>query len=371
MAQSFDNRWRTRFSRQIALDRIGEPGQRRLAESHALLVGCGALGCVLAETLVRAGVGALTIIDRDIVDETNLHRQTLFDARDARDATPKAEAARRRLRAIAPTARVEPRADDFTPAFARSLRRDGWRFGVILDATDNFETRYLVNDFAVATGAPLVYAGVIQTHGVMLSVLPRPQRDGDAPSDYAGFETPCLRCVFPDPPAPGAVPTCETAGVLPSAVSVIAGLQATEALKMLLARFADVSRSLLSVDVWTGAVRRIEARADDACPCCGSRRFDFLDAARTSSSATLCGRSSVQIAPPESASIDIPALARRLSHLGEFRATTHALHGALRDERTSAGEPVRITVFPDGRTIVAGVADVSRARAIHARFVGG
>jgi len=373
---------RARFSRQLALTQIGEAGQQRLGAANALLIGCGALGCALAETLARAGVGALTILDRDIVDESNLHRQTLFSTSDARDALPKAVAAQRRLRDIAPGTQVEALVTDLTPDRARAIAKTRFAFDVILDATDNFETRYLLNDLAVASSAPLVYAGVVQTHGVVMPILPTTPRprpptaqlhDQAAPAQDA-TNTPCLRCIFPDAPPPGSTPTCETAGVLPSAVQVIAGLQATEAFRIVLQDPSMHAPALTSVDVWTGAFTRIRVERDPACPCCCDRRFVYLDAHATQRVTTLCGRNSVQITPSNCASdarsIDLRKLADRLAPLGAFRVNEYALRGALLNETGDQNTPVEITVFADGRTIVSGVADPTRARAIHARCIG-
>ncbi len=362
---------RARFSRQTALAQIGEEGQRRLLGARALLVGVGALGCAAAEALVRAGVGALTLVDRDVVDETNLHRQGLFTEEDAKARLPKVEAAARRLGAISALVRVEPVAADVDPPFAKLLAQSAERFDVILDATDNFETRYLLNDLAVATSTPLAYAGVVGTQGVVTTILPAAPSGRDVP--WGGRRTPCLRCLFPTPPPPGSTPTCQTAGVLPTAPPLIAMLQATEALKVLLGAFDAIEPRLLSVDVWTGQLRSLDTSSarDSACPCCGQRRFEHLERAGAGGAAALCGRGSVQIHPAKRGGVSLEALAESWRSVARVRRSELALQAELPSEQAEQGGPVRLTVFADGRAVVHGVSDEKRARAIYARWVSG
>jgi adenylyltransferase/sulfurtransferase len=351
-----------RYHRQTILPEVGDSGRSRLASAHAVVVGCGALGCVSADLLARAGVGRLTIIDRDVVELTNLQRQTLFDEADARAGLPKAEAARRRLASVNASIGVRAVVADVSWRSIAALLDggggDGPTPGVILDGTDNFEARYLLNDYAVSRGVPFVYAGAVATEGLTMTILPG--------------RTPCLRCVFEEPPAPGGAAvarTCELAGVFAPASSAIAALQAGEALKVLMGRADAVAPGLLSIDAWRGAVRRVGAatgpRGD--CPCCARREFPFLDGARGDTRAALCGRTAVQIAPERAPAspLDLPALARRLAPHGVFEATPFLVRGELDADEGA----VPLTVFPDARAII-GTTSEPRARAIYARFVG-
>ncbi len=360
-----------RYSRQVRLPQIGEPGQRALAEGRVLLIGCGALGTSIADTLTRAGVGRLTIVDRDVVERSNLQRQSLFDERDAAQGIPKAHAAARRLREVNSSIEIEPIADDFSSANIRSalaLEPD-----LLIDATDNFETRYLLNDVAVSAGIPLIYGGVIGVTGLQMTILPR-AATGDPAPPWSGHESPCLRCVFPEPPPPGASPTCDTAGVLASAVNTVAAMQSAEAIKVLVGDFASVSRNLTSIDLWRSEFRSVDVSAvgaDGSCECCQRRQFPFMTGDRSSQSMALCGRASVQISPAvETGVIDLEGLAMRLSSFGEFQQNPFMLRGALRDEVGDEGGPIELSIFPNGRTIVSGTTRIERARALYARYVG-
>ena len=356
----------SRYQRQMILPGFGEKGQRRLAAAHAVIVGVGALGCVTGDLLARAGVGTITLIDRDIVEKTNLQRQTLFTEADADAATPKAEAARARLAAVNSSIAIHARVADLTAASAMRLLDDAASPPtVLLDGTDNFETRYLLNDLAISRGLPLVYAGVVGTAAMAMTILPEA-------ADIACAPGPCLRCVFPEPPPPGSAPTCDTAGVLGPVATTIAAYQATEAIKILLGRFDLVLRSLLSFDPWHGRRTRLDladARRAE-CPCCGRRSFDFLDAAPSAPAVSLCGRGAVQVSPPAPTTLDLAALADRLAPLGSFRKTDFLVIGELASERGDGGEPVGLAVFADGRAQIRGVASPERARALYARFVG-
>ncbi len=380
----------------MLLPGVGDAGQARLARGHAVVIGCGALGTVSCEALCRAGVGRITIIDRDTVEWTNLQRQTLFDERDAREGRPKAEAAARRLGEIDRAVQVDAVVEDFTPRTARGLFE---RFGitpdeaVILDCTDNFETRFLVNDLSVSSGTPYVYAGAVGTVGMSRAVLPRAGRS-DATS--ARWEpTSCLRCVFDDGAITGA-PTCDTAGVLGPAAGLAALLQAGEAVKILLGRFNLVRRGLVRFDLWPshGGVRETAMGGpDESCPCCAARRFDWLEGKRHAAAVRLCGRNAVQIAGIESCfeneddgedgaglesepggradRRDLVQVASMLAPHGEVLASASLVRCVLRHERADDGTPVEISVFADGRAVVKGTQDASRARSLVARFVGG
>lgn len=359
-----------RYHRQALLREVGETGQQRLAQSSALVVGCGALGTVSAELLVRAGIGTVTVVDRDIVEITNLQRQTLFDDTDAREGLPKAEAAHRRLSAVNPDVRVRGVIADFSYRNAEEIliesgletRSTEARSTVIVDGTDNFETRYLLNDLAVKRGVGYVYGAAVGTIGMTMTIVPG--------------RTACLRCAFEEPPEPGsaaASATCETIGVFAPVTAAIGAMQAGEAIKVLLGRFDAINRALLSIDAWTNEVRRVDlSRAKrDECPCCGRGEFPFLNGSRGQSSVVLCGRESVQIAPDRRGRIDLEDLARRLSPHGRFEATRFLVRGEFERERGEGGGPIRLTVFADGRAIVGGTWRVEQARAIHARYVGG
>lgn len=338
----------TRYCRQMLFAPIGQAGQRRLLAARATLVGCGALGSVLANTLVRAGLGRLRLVDRDFVELDNLPRQVLFDEQDVRDNLPKAEAATRKLRQINSTATLEPVVADFNPTNAEFLCRDA---DLVLDGTDNLETRYLLNDVAVKLGRPWVFGACLGAEGLVLAVLPG--------------QTPCLRCVWDEPPPPGTLPTCETAGVIAPVVNIVASLQATAALKILIGRAAEVPRALLAVDAWTAQVRRINVERGGeggACPCCQQRRFDFLEGGRVAGSTTLCGRNAVQVLPPAAASVSFPQIAARLPASAAPRANAYLLSFTV--------EGYGVTLFADGRAIIQGTGDPAVAKSLYAKYVG-
>lgn len=352
-----------RYHRQMLLPGIGPEGQRRLGESHAVVVGCGALGCAAADLLARAGVGTLTIIDRDVVEATNLQRQTLFDQGDADAGSPKAEAARARLSRVNPAIRVRGVVADVTHRNAERLVRgtDGAPLaGVIIDGTDNFETRYLLNDLSVKLGLPLCYGGVVGSEGMSATFVP-----GGA----------CLRCVFEEPPAPGTMPTCDTAGVLGPAAAIVGACQAADAIKLLAGIPERLGGTLLHFDLWTNQRRRVDlagARRPD-CPCCGERSFPFLDGATAQRAVRLCGRNAVQIAPPEddrAGEIDLERLADRLgpSAAGGRAITNGFLLRAV--VPGVGGAALELTVFRDGRAVVRGTEETEVARAAYARYVG-
>jgi adenylyltransferase/sulfurtransferase len=338
-----------RHHRQQLLPFVGEQGQRRLRDCHALLVGMGALGCVAADHLARAGVGTLTLVDRDVVELTNLQRQSLYTQRDAEEGLPKVEAARRRLLDLDGSLAIHARAVDCSARTARSLLDAAP--AVILDGTDNYETRYLLNDLAIETGTPLVYGGAVSTRAMQMTVLPG--------------ESPCIRCVFPEPPPARSRETCDTVGVLGPAVGVAGSLMAAEAMKILLGRSDLVRRSLARVDVLTGEMTTTDLRyaRDLDCPCCAHRRFDWLDGDRADSAVTLCGRSSVQITPAAGAVVDLNTIHARLANHGDFRVTPFLVKGSLREGG------VELSVFPDGRAIIS-TPDTARARAIYAKYLG-
>ena len=334
---------RERYSRQILFAGLGEEGQERLLGAHAAIAGCGALGSFQAAALARAGVGKLTIVDRDYVEASNLQRQWLFEELDAAEALPKAVAAERRLADVNSLVQARGVVADLTPANVGELLGEAQ---VILDGTDNFETRYLINDFALSRGIPWIYGGAVGSYGVTMPVIPG--------------RTACLRCVYPDPPV-GAQPTCETAGVLNCITAVIAALQTADALKILAGRTEAVRARLTTVDVWEGGIRQIEQPAQDPdCPACGARNFEYLTGRRRAP-VSLCGRNAVQI-HERARPLDLVRLKAALEPLGQVRANEFAL-------RFVTGQ-YEMTIFPDGRAIIKGTTDVGVARSLYARYVG-
>ncbi len=341
----------SRYHRQTLLPGIGEAGQERIGAAHAVIVGIGALGCASADLLARAGVGRITLIDRDVVELTNLQRQTLFTEADV--GTPKAHAARERLAAVNSSIEIRAHAADFGPRNAAELLADS-PTTLLLDGTDNYETRYLLNDLSVQRGVPYLYGGVIADRGMSAALVP-------------GAGRPCLRCVFPEPPAPGSQPTCDTAGVLGSAVAMVAAAQAADALAILCGQ--NVTATLLEFSLWPDRRRRIELTHNAECACCVKRRFEFLDADRTDDTTSLCGANTVQVWPgglAEQRPVDLVALAARLRPLADVTLTEYMLRASLREGTT----PVDISVFPDGRALVRGTTSAATARTLYARYVG-
>jgi adenylyltransferase/sulfurtransferase len=332
-----------RYSRQILFAGIGVSGQAALGRSRAAIVGCGALGSFHAAALARAGVGRLTILDRDYVEPSNLQRQWLFEESDAEAALPKAMAAGRRIAAINSGVSVRGVVADLTASNVADLLGDA---DLILDGTDNFETRYLMNDFAVSRAKPWIYGAAVGSYGVTMPVIPG--------------RTACFRCVYPDAPS-GVQPTCETAGVLNAIVAAVASLQVADALKILSGHADLVAGRITTIDVWQGGIRQIETPPPDPqCPCCGRREFVHLEES-VREPVRMCGRNAVQIHERERP-IDLLELRARLELLGEVRVNEFAL-------RFRTG-PYELTVFPDGRAIVKGTGDTGLARSLYARYVG-
>jgi molybdopterin/thiamine biosynthesis adenylyltransferase len=335
----------SRYSRQELFAGIGREGQAALRRSRVTLVGCGALGSVLADTMVRAGVGSLTVVDRDYLEMSNLHRQSLFDEEDVHRGLPKAAAAEARLRRINSDVRVEGVVADLATDNAAELVKGA---DLVLDGTDNFETRFLLNDVCVRAGLPWVYGACVGSYGLALLVRPR--------------LSPCLRCVLEDVPAPGSGPTCDTAGVVAPIVHVVAGIQGAEALKVLAGRTESLLPGIVTVDLWQGTFEVMDLRQQPpSCPACTQGRYDYAEAA-TGASAVLCGREAVQVRAPRGTHVDLPALAGRLAAVGEVTANEYLV-------RFRGGEN-ELVVFEDGRAIVKGVKDVAQARSVYARYVG-
>ncbi len=355
-----------RYHRQIILHEIGLPGQERLLGSHAAVIGCGALGSCIADSLARAGVGRLTIVDRDLLELTNLQRQVLYDEQDLAEALPKAEAARRRLARINSTIAVNSVVDDVNPSNVEAIVGDAQ---VIVDGLDNFETRYLLNDVSVKRGIPYVYGGAVATHGMTAAFLPHASPAGRPPREWDNHAGPCLRCLFDAAPPAGTSLTCDTAGVLGPIVGVIANMQAAEAIKILAGRFDAVSRSLTTIDLWHGEHQRLNiagAYRAGECLCCGQGKFEHLCGEFAGATASLCGREAVQIVPRTTSKIDFALLAARLEAHGKVEHNRFLLRAHVRD---SAG-PIDLTVFANGRAIIKGTSRPEVARGIYAKYVG-
>lgn len=343
MSSAGENPQWERYSRQILFQGIGEAGQRKLAGARVAVVGCGALGSQQASLLVRAGVGEVVLIDRDFVEESNLQRQTLYDEHDAAERMPKALAAAAHLSRANSAVQIEPHVADLTPGNIAALLGGA---NVILDGTDNFETRYLINDFSVQSGIPWIYGAAVASTGMCLTIRPG--------------VTPCLACLFPSAPG-GLHETCDTSGILNATATLVASLQVAEATKLLVGAETLGGSKLISVDVWAPRFRQIDAgeRTQD-CRVCQRREFVYL-AGGKSAPITLCGRDSVQIHERERP-LDFAALAVALNPLGTVRYNAHVF-------RFQVGA-YEMTMFPDGRAIIKGTTDPVQARSLYARYVG-
>jgi len=339
-----------RYSRQVLFTPIGTEGQERILASRAILIGCGALGSVLANILVRAGLGRLRIVDRDLVEMHNLHRQMLFDEDDVRADLPKAEAARRKLERINSQVAVEAVVDDVNHRNITELA-DG--MDLILDATDNFETRFLINDLAVKTNRPWIYGACVGSTGMSMPILPR--------------NTPCLRCLFDEAPPPELNPTCETAGILGPVVAMVACHQAMEAIKILAGRPEALDRRLLTFDAWTGRSTRVHvqnAYDQGDCVCCKQGRYEYLQGLFAGRTITLCGQNAVQVFPGRETRIDLAALAERLRPVARSQPRLNPLLlKVLIDD-------YEITVFTDARAVIKGTSKPQEARAVYTRYIG-
>lgn len=343
MSQKLD-----RYSRQVLFEGIGEQGQRRVCDARVVVIGCGALGSVIANSLARAGVGHLTIVDRDYVEESNLQRQVLFDENDAKRSMPKAIAAEEKLKQINSQIEVKGIVADVSYANIEGLIRGAH---LVMDGADNFETRFLVNDACVKLGIPWIYGACVGSYGLSMVILPR--------------ETPCLRCIFETAPPPGMSPTCDTAGVIGPIVHIIASFQCMEAIKLLTGAKDKLNRDLLSMDVWDDRFQRlkIKGRRELAdCPCCVHGRFEFLSAEGASQTTTLCGRNSVQISFPQGHKINFKEVSERLSRVGKITSNPFLIRCGV--------DGYEITIFKDGRAIIQGTKDTTVAKTVYAKYVG-
>jgi molybdopterin/thiamine biosynthesis adenylyltransferase len=333
-----------KYSRQVLFAGIGRPGQDRLNASSAVIVGCGAIGGATANLLVRAGVGRLRILDRDFVEPSNLQRQLLFEEPDASESLPKAVAAERRLRAINSDAKVEGIVADLNAKNARELLAG---FPLILDGTDNFETRFLLNDFAIETGTPWIYAAAVSSYGITMTIRPG--------------KTACLACLLESSNGQGLDETCDTIGVLGPIVNLIASLQSAEALKLLSANEPALHGRLISSDVWTGRSQSIVPERNPDCRVCGRRELDHLHG-EAQPHVTMCGRDSVQI-HERHRNLDLPELEKRITPLAaDVRQNGFLLRFQI--------APYQITVFPDGRALIKGTTDPAVARSLYAKYIG-
>jgi adenylyltransferase/sulfurtransferase len=337
----------SRYSRQELFAGIGREGQARLGTARVVVVGCGALGSVASEMMVRAGVRSLTVVDRDFVEESNLQRQSLFDEADVALGLPKAAAAETHLRALNAGVEVRGVVTDLVSDNADALVAGA---DLVLDGTDNFETRFLLNDVCVRAGIPWVYGACVGSYGLALLVRPK--------------VSPCLRCLLEERPAPGSGPTCDTAGVVAPIVHVIAGIQVGEAMKLLAGRPDSLLPGLVTVDLWTGQFDVLDLRGRAPwCPACTAGQFDYAVAGPAGGSAVLCGRDAVQVRPGRDAHVDLGALAERLGASAQVRAVNEHLVRFVVPE-------AELVVFRDGRAIVKNVRDTAQARSLYAKYVG-
>ena len=357
-----------RYSRQLLFSGIGQEGQRALARSTVTIIGCGALGAMQAEMLARAGVGQtsggqtsgcqtsggkLRLVDRDFVEESNLHRQIMFEEQDARDRLPKAVAAANRIRRINSEIEVEFHVRDVNYTNVEQLISGS---DLVLDGTDNFETRYLINDAALRAGIPWIYGAAVGAHGLQMTIRPG--------------ATPCLRCLFPEIPAPGTSPTCDTAGVILPIIAAVVSWQVVEALKLLMGKTEQLHQSLLQFDLWENRTTRLRLdrvgqSADNPCPACQLGRYDFLNVQGGQLVTALCGRDAIQISPASNMAnngLNLPELAVQLRNVGEVSYNAYLL-------KFRVGE-IEMTIFPDARCLVRGTDDPVVARSLYARYLG-
>jgi molybdopterin/thiamine biosynthesis adenylyltransferase len=335
-----------RYSRQILFSGIGEEGQRHLLGARALIIGCGALGSAQAESLARAGVGHLRIVDRDFVEASNLQRQTMFTESDAAERLPKAIACANHIAEINSEINVEPDVTDVNHSNIERLLED---CDIVLDGTDNFATRYLINDACVKHNVNWIYGAAVGSYGVTMTIRPH--------------LAPCLRCVFEESPPAASAPTCDTAGVIMPIISVVAAVQVSEALKLLTGQTESLHNSLMQFDVWRNEWRRISIGGPSSnCPTCALGGFETLKAEASEFAAVLCGRNAVQISPTQPGRVDLTALGQRLRSAGDVKANDYLI-------RFRAGE-YELTVFQDARSIIRGTDDIATARSLYAKYIG-
>jgi molybdopterin/thiamine biosynthesis adenylyltransferase len=339
----------SRYSRQQLFKPIGELGQQRLLQSRIAIVGMGALGTVLANHMVRAGVGYVRIIDRDFVEWSNLQRQMLYDEDDARNSSPKAEAAKIKLQKINSDIKIDAHVTDLNPTNAERLLSD---VNLVLDGTDNFSIRFLINDVCIKHHIPWVYGGAVSSRGVTMTVIPT--------------QTPCLRCIFGQAPAQGSSETCDTAGVIGPIIHIVASYQSTEAIKLLVNDTESLHGKMIQTDLWNhhySAIDMSKARKTD-CPCCVNRQFDYLEhALEEDTLQSLCGRNAVQITPIKSTTLELNEWAERLKRIGHVEINPYLL-------KFHVNEDLRMILFPDGRVMIQGTDDLVKAKSLYSRYIG-
>jgi len=334
----------SRYSRQILFSEIGEDGQEMIQKASVLIIGCGALGTMSANHMARAGIGRIKIADRDYVELDNLQRQIMFDEDDARDRLPKVFAAEKKLKKINSEIRIEPLFQDVNPSNIEPLV---CTVDLVLDATDNIETRFLINDACIKNGVPWIYGGVIGSSGMTMNIIPG--------------KSACFRCFNENPPPPGIMPTCDTVGVLNGVPGIIASIQVTEALKILTGR-QKASNVLLHIDLWESMFSQLKITQNPDCPTCGLGRFDFLSGDTYSETFSLCGRNAVQITPAGDNIIDLKTMKERLMPLGDVHDNGFFLSFKI--------DRYELNIFPEGRTMIKRTTDESIARSLFAKYIG-
>ncbi|HEX6729186.1 MAG TPA: ThiF family adenylyltransferase [Pyrinomonadaceae bacterium] len=335
-----------RYSRQILFREIGEAGQQKLADARVLIVGCGALGSAQAESLARAGVGNLRILDRDFVEASNLQRQTMFTESDAEERLPKSVAAANHIREVNSDIQVEPEVVDVNHSNIERLIKG---CHLVVDGTDNFDTRYLINDACVKHGISWIYGAAVGSYGVTMTIRPT--------------KTPCLRCLFEEPPPAATAPTCDTAGVIMPIINIVAAVQVSEALKLLTGNVDDLHQMLMQFDVWRNEWRKINpGDPSPDCKTCARREFTTLTAISNEFAAVLCGRNAVQISPASPTQIDFRSLADRLRAAGDVKFNQYLLRFRTRE--------YELTVFKDARSIISGTDQIATARSVYAKYIG-
>lgn len=337
-----------RYARQVLFYGIGKEGQKTLMEKNVVLIGCGALGCTSANLLVRSGVRCLKIIDRDYIEESNLQRQSLFDEEDIKKNLPKAIAAQKKLQKANSRIQIESFVSDLNPSNIEAFLQDAH---LVVDGTDNFETRFLINDYCVKHGIPWIYGACIGSMGLTMNIIPS--------------KTPCFRCMLDTLPPFGTYGTCDTEGIIAPIASLIASIQVAEALKILTNNYDALSKGLLKIDLWRNEVKRmhtedIKDRTD--CITCKQNQFEFLTKDRYSMTTSLCGRNAIQILHPNGSKLVLAKLAERLEKAGEVSYNSFLL-------RLKIGK-YELTVFPDGRSIISGTNDIAAAKGLYAKYIG-
>ncbi len=337
-----------RHARQVLFYGIGNTGQRILREKTTVLVGCGALGCTSANLLVRSGIKCIKIVDRDYIEESNLQRQSLFDEDDISKNLPKAIAAQKKLQKVDSHAQIEAIVADLNPSNAETILKDA---DIVIDGTDNFETRFLINDYCVKEGIPWIYGACIGSVGLTMNIVPS--------------KTPCLRCVLDTLPPFGTTETCDTAGIIAPIASMIASIQAAEALKMLTENYDALSKGLVKIDLWRNEIKRLhteDIREKSDCITCKQRRYEFLFRNVYTMTTSLCGRNAVQVLHPNGSKLDLETLAERLGKVGEVSFNTFLLRMKI--------DKYELTIFPDGRAIITGTNDAAVAKGLYAKYIG-